>query len=297
MMAGIHAIQMHGQIWNFDVKSVNTLVYNVTPGGYWKYTILGKDFYIPNRGYIIILNDFGVSSVFSPDYCYKWDPNIIGKSLGLRSAMIIDGKYSPFSATKNYSITGKEQPIIDYIRWGDKDPDYISRNCSRLKNIKKVTYTGFSILACDDQNKKEPQLLDAVYTFTPEQTKFLESQGIPTDSSQIDFYKHPHIIPPLEVRGDTQDSIRTFIGGPRYSQSGVHLRPEQVPRPFRKLLEPYLFHNVKYGTDNLMDCANSIFTLDPSMDLAGYFIKDFYTKHYTKFNQQPKSLPIATFAI
>ena len=298
MMAGIHAIQMYGQVWNYDVKSVNTLVYNVTPGGYWKYTILGQDFYIPNRGYIIILNDFGVSSVFSPDYCFKYQDIYIGKSLGLRSAMIIDGKYSPFSATRTYSdLTIQEKPTTDKIVWGDKSFDKVDTYCSQVQSVQYKTDTGFSILVCDEPTNKKPKVLDAGYTFTPEQMEFLKSKGIPTDSSEIDFYKHPDIIPPLELRGDTQDSIRTFIGGPRYSQGGRHPTPEAVPHPFRTLLEPYLFNNGTDGRLNIRNCISKIFTLDPAMDLAGYFIKDFYTKFYTKFNQQPSGSPIATFTI
>ncbi len=298
MMAGIHAIQMYGQVWNYDVKSVNTLVYNVTPGGYWKYTILGQDFYIPNRGYIIILNDFGVSTVFSPDYCYKYEEIFIGKSLGLRAAMIIDGKYSPFSATNSYSeVTGIEKPATNKIFWGDKDFSKVGPYCSEIESIQYKTNNGVSVLKCNEPTKQKPKVLDAQYIFTPEQIEFLKSKGIPTDTSEIDFYKHPHIIPPLEVRGDTQDSIRTFIGGPRYSQGGDHPRPEAVPRPFRKLLEPYLFNNVTYGIENIQNCIGKIFTLDPAMDLAGYFIKDFYTKFYTKFNQQPSGSPLATFTI
>ena len=298
MMAGIHAIQMYGQVWNYDVKSVNTLVYNVTPGGYWKYTILGQDFYIPNRGYIIILNDFGVSSVFSPDYCFKYQDIYIGKSLGLRSAMIIDGKYSPFSATRTYSdLTTQEKPTTDKIVWGDKSFDKVDTYCSQVQSVQYKTDTGFSILVCDEPTNKKPKVLDAGYTFTPEQMEFLKSKGIPTDSSEIDFYKHPDIIPPLELRGDTQDSIRTFIGGPRYSQGGRHPTPEAVPHPFRTLLEPYLFNNGTDGRLNIRNCISKIFTLDPAMDLAGYFIKDFYTKFYTKFNQQPSGSPIATFTI
>ena len=298
MMAGIHAIQMYGQVWNYDVKSVNTLVYNVTPGGYWKYTILGQDFYIPNRGYIIILNDFGVSSVFSPNYCYKYDEIFIGKSLGLRAAMIIDGKYSPFSATRTYSeLNGIEKSATNKIIWGDKDFNNVDDYCSNIESIQYKTNSGFSILVCDEPTKENPKVLDAEYIFTPEQIEFLKSKGIPTDTSEIDFYKHPDIIPPLEIRGDTQDSIRTFIGGPRYSQGGSHPRPEAVPRSFRKLLEPYLFNNVTDGRENIRKCIGKIFTLDPAMDLAGYFIKDFYTKFYTKFNHQPSGSPLATFTI
>lgn len=61
LMAGIHAIQIHGQVSNNDIKSLNILTYNVTPGGYWKYIIQGQEYYIPNLGQLFIVNDFGVS--------------------------------------------------------------------------------------------------------------------------------------------------------------------------------------------------------------------------------------------
>ena len=71
IMAGIHALQHHYLILNNDIKSPNILVYNVNPGGYWKYTIYGLDFYVPNYGKLFIVNDYGVSSIFSQNYIEK----------------------------------------------------------------------------------------------------------------------------------------------------------------------------------------------------------------------------------
>ena len=48
IMAGLHAIQMSGQILNNDIKSKNILYYDVKPGGYWHYKIGKKNFYVPN---------------------------------------------------------------------------------------------------------------------------------------------------------------------------------------------------------------------------------------------------------
>ena len=66
IMAGLHAIQMAGQILNNDIKAKNILYYNVKPGGYWHYKIGSDDFYVPNYGKMIVLNDFGVSTLYNP---------------------------------------------------------------------------------------------------------------------------------------------------------------------------------------------------------------------------------------
>ena len=291
MMAGIHSIQMHGQIWNYDVKNVNTLIYNVEPGGYWVYNILGINYYIPNRGYIVILNDFGVSQVFSPDYCYKVDQYDKGMFLGKRFAMIIDGKYSPLQCTKNWDYMGSPLPIGKAI-WGDIiNTNDSSLICSDI-NIKKISDTGQSILICNSSDKKLKY--DCGIKFTPEQIKELEKLGIPSDSSDIDFYKHPEVIPPLEYRGDTQDVIRTFIGGNRYSQGGPHEGAPYIPQKILKLLQPYLLHN---KTDGLKGLCRDNFLLDPRTDLAGYFINDFFKKHYTDYNKKPKGNLLSTFKI
>ena len=58
LMAGIHALQIHGQVINNDVKALNILTYDVKPGGYWKYIIQGKEYFIPNLGSLFIVNDF-----------------------------------------------------------------------------------------------------------------------------------------------------------------------------------------------------------------------------------------------
>jgi serine/threonine protein kinase len=68
VMAGIYAIQKYGQIMNFDVKKENILYYNIQKGGVWKYTIFGKNFYIPNYGKLFVLNDFGISRSMSPSF-------------------------------------------------------------------------------------------------------------------------------------------------------------------------------------------------------------------------------------
>jgi hypothetical protein len=108
IMAGIHAIQHYGQIMNFDVKKENVLYYNIVPGGYWKYIINKKEFYIPNLGKLFILNDFGISRSMSPMFKMYRTKDEKTFRLGSRFATIQNGKFIPLSVSSQSDSSGKE---------------------------------------------------------------------------------------------------------------------------------------------------------------------------------------------
>ena len=102
IMAGLHAIQKYGEIWHFDIKAENVLFYETEKNGYWKYTIRGKDYYIPNMGIVFVLNDFGVSRVFSKKlFVYSNDDDKFAY-LGSRHAYIKNGKFKPINTKKQF---------------------------------------------------------------------------------------------------------------------------------------------------------------------------------------------------
>ncbi len=57
----IAVLHKYTGIIHWDIKKDNFLYYIVPKGGYWQYNINNDIFYLPNLGFIIILNDFGVS--------------------------------------------------------------------------------------------------------------------------------------------------------------------------------------------------------------------------------------------
>lgn len=63
IFVGILALQRYYGMIHSDLHSSNVLLKRVAPGGYWRYSIDGKDYYVPNMGYICIINDFGFSWV------------------------------------------------------------------------------------------------------------------------------------------------------------------------------------------------------------------------------------------
>ena len=54
IMYGLHTVQNYGQILHFDIKVDNILCYEIIKGGYWRYTILDEDFYVPNCGFLFV---------------------------------------------------------------------------------------------------------------------------------------------------------------------------------------------------------------------------------------------------
>jgi len=87
---------------HYDIKSDNILIKYITtnPNEYWEYIVDGISYYVPNYGFILFLNDFGVSSTLTPasggyDYGHRF-AEVLG-SPGSRY-------FRPFR-TKNFPYT------------------------------------------------------------------------------------------------------------------------------------------------------------------------------------------------
>jgi serine/threonine protein kinase len=250
IMAGLHAIQLHGQIMNFDVKADNVLFYNVTPGGYWLYIVHGQKYYVPNFGKLFILNDFGISRPMSPDFQLYRQPTDVTFRLGSRFAMVKNGKFSPINAYK--------------------EPDYKGRMVkSSIVHWNSTTSRGaqFRLL------RETQEVVDNDTMFSKEQIVFLKNEGLTADPLEKDFFLHPEVIPPFEFYNDLQDAIRTFIGGKRTTQKGNHKRYPPVTNTLFKQLSKY------NGKGESM--ADLKFSRDPSQVLAGYFISKFFGKDHS----------------
>lgn len=203
IMAGLHAIQMNGQIMNFDIKKENVLCYDVVAGGVWQYTINGIDYYVPNCGKLFILNDFGISRTMSPDYPLYRDG---WHRLGSRYGIIMNDKIIP--------IEGGEKKV----KWNSK---------------KKTKGTEFRM-------NKKGKVQSVNVSINKEAIEFLKKNRIPFDVNNLEFYRHPMIIPPFEFYNDTQDVIRMFVGGKRTTQKGNHRCYPSIPKKLVRELKSYI---------------------------------------------------------
>ncbi|ASZ85037.1 057R [Cherax quadricarinatus iridovirus] len=68
LLISVHAIHKYYTIWHRDIKSTNIFIKKIKPGGYFKYVINGKNYFVKNTGIVAYLADFGVSEIMSPLY-------------------------------------------------------------------------------------------------------------------------------------------------------------------------------------------------------------------------------------
>ena len=250
IMAGLHALQYHYGIMNNDIKAENILIYNVNRGGYWKYTIYGRDFYVPNYGKLFVVNDFGVSQIFFPQF--KEQKEIAREDLGTRLFVIRDDRLEPLNTP--FIKAGKNQVQSAVIQW-DQPPTTTYVNNTYFETKKK-------------------QLIN-IPVLNQSQKDF-----IIYDSNDLRFYGSS-VVPPLEFMSDTQDAIRIFTGGKRMSQGFVHGRFEISPS-FKSKLNDYAIPKEMSYIAFLMDKSTKSSNL--SKILAGYFILDYFTSNtnYTR---------------
>ena len=200
IMAGLCAIQKYAQIMHFDIKKENILYYKINPGGYFQYKILDQTFYVPNYGYLFIINDFGISRSMSPKYpMYKSEKDKMFR-LGSRYASVKDKKFIPINATDEINSEEKVVPS-NKIMWSDDTTSYGAE---------------FRMYRKDNRIAGNTEVLGI--------NQFLDSQKYP----------------PFEFYNDTQDVIRMFVGGKRTTQKGFHRVHPNVSKKFIKQLTPYL---------------------------------------------------------
>jgi len=253
ILAGLHAIQMSGQILHNDIKVKNILYYKVRPGGYWKYIVNNKNFYIPNYGYIFILNDFGVSTMYSP--CFKLYPNKKTRvyNLGSRYAINMDGVFSPINTYYSYT-SNKKYRKSNTISWVDNDSKILKSKGGKFKSVR-------------DTDK----IVLLKTKLTKEQQNYLFDNKITVNPSTKSFFGNPYILPPFEFYNDVQDVIRMFIGGKRTTQRGDHKKYDVIPDSFVNKLKKY----EGKGTNS----KSNIFSVNSYEVLAGDLITKIFNEN------------------
>lgn len=256
IMAGIHAIQSHYGIVNTDIKAQNILIYKVNHGGCWKYTIHGRDFYVPNYGKLFIVADFGIAKVFYPQFKYDKEYRRDGyTSLGDRAFMINNGQFEPLN--NPFVWPSKIQRYqSNVVRWDD----------GSVTNVNRILL-----------NERTNQI---IYNPTLTQT---QKERIGFDSNDLNFY-NSNLVPPLEFAIDTQDVLRMFTGGKKMVHDSYH-KGHKFSEPFVSSLKRY---ELTSDYDHFLS-SNEIKSTDLSKLLAGHFIVDFFTNVYNDYTVPPFS--------
>lgn len=249
IMASLHAIQLHGQVMNFDVKKENILYYDIPSGGYWIYVIHGQEYKVENYGKIFILNDFGISRPMSPHFpLYKSSEEKTFR-LGSRFAIVQQGKFIPLDVPEHINSSG-EVVRSEKVKWITSDGKITSSSGAEFRMFRNGLIPKLNV-------KKTVGI-----------KPFL--RDLP-ETSAWQFFLDPEKIPPFEFYNDTQDAIRMFTGGKRTTQKGHHSEQKSVHTDMVAKLRPFL------GPSEGM--KNRKFSTDPSQVLAGYFIEKFFGQY------------------
>jgi serine/threonine protein kinase len=105
-------------IYHKDIKKQNVLVLRVKPGGYFRYIMNDKEYFVKNHGYLFCLHDFGLSIDFKSQ-----------EMKGARNAKVRDdGKLEPITCeyelqynteTRRFFVDKETDPMK--VKWVDGD--------------------------------------------------------------------------------------------------------------------------------------------------------------------------------
>lgn len=125
IMVGLYALKKYFNMIHADFHTRNILVYKVKSGGYWKYKINGNTYYLPNLGYIFLINDFG----------FAWVPGRIYMNWYYKSRL----KYITKSGMHFYDLSVFLQSIIKSNEY--KLPHSFKKNIKNMFKKEEVVYT------------------------------------------------------------------------------------------------------------------------------------------------------------
>ena len=284
LMAGLAALQSPDlQIYHNDIKAVNILYYRVQPGGYWEYKIGWETYNIPNLGFILIIADYGVSQALSPDIkLVKHNNDALGERGFIRDAkkgvcyMVSAGPITDYAAginrkslgiTRFYDDEIPDKTLTSLVKGatgvGGMDP---LRNYSRSHTSKGPKFVSYGTVNYQNMTrikqavqKDEYKNIEVVF-YPPEAENYLEAEtGLVARDAILSaaLLNRPSIYPPLQFGADVQDVIRTFTGGKRMEQPGMHPKLPNVPQDFRdRLYENYLSAEVSYDVQRTSSFYN-----------------------------------------
>lgn len=179
--SAIHSMQILCQNVNRDIKPSNILFFGVKSSGFWKYIINNKTYYVPNKGIVCLLTDFGVSKTYDPRLILSNDKKIL--KLGTRVG-IHDEK-------KNQLIPIKGIKTNKMFNWKFNVQSPLIQPSI---NVNTHYISNFDILQ---------------FKLTPRQKMILKNSNIKSNDS-LEWLSNPWIIPPIEFYTDIQDLCKMF---------------------------------------------------------------------------------------
>ena len=246
IMAGLHTLHSHLWFHHRDIKIQNILYHKVKPGGYWRYKILGKEYDIPNVGFLIIITDFNIGMTLDPRKPYfKGESD---RDVGNR-AIIWNNKH--------FSV----MPLPEF-------PDSV-----RLKG----THPGGSKMRKGQSliQERDMHIVDK-FDITEQQSEYIRKRGFSSPTS-TKFLLDTKIQMPLEFQEDVQDAIRMFTGGLRVADKCGSHSTLGAPDSIKEYLSTYLGDEYDFTLKKshagyfIQDAFGSMFTPKKSHEIIQKF--------------------------
>jgi hypothetical protein len=123
-----------------DIKARNFLYKKIPPGGYWEYSFRGNKYFVENLGFIVMMSDFGISTICKPEYAFISLRNL--KEYGDRSVKIINGKIKEINYKYMFNLSySKAVKIPDE---GDGIGKHIGNDLIDLEPEEKIEFSDLS---------------------------------------------------------------------------------------------------------------------------------------------------------
>jgi len=157
--AGLYAIEKFYNMTHNDLHYGNVLVHEIKPGGFWRYKIDGKHYYVPNLGYLFVLWDFGMAHIPGkikgrPEfYTENASPIPSETDIGRICAVMND----PLRVKRARKYMGENQHRLLGL---------IMKNERRQQSVKEILETYF-----DDYRKKRASKVDIIDSYNMDTNK------------------------------------------------------------------------------------------------------------------------------
>lgn len=287
VMAGLASLQdANIQVFHNDIKKENILWYRVQPGGVWKYNIGGKTYYLPNRGYVAIIGDYGVSESFGPNVKFmikplgfkthmqtKGDRGLVRDGeAGISYPLLFDSKSIP-STSKSFQRMGLSVFSINDDEIPSEIRPHLGKaglNVNQLYHVGRLNVGPIRYMG-DFRSGVRPCL--QYTTYTSRERGLLAGMDICSDN----ILNRTDIYPATQYATDTQDGIRLFTGGKRMEQPGNHSVIEGAPVTWLRNLENYIS-----GDRNMKN-----YSLYNRKLFAQDFISYYFNGQYSSLGNEP----------
>lgn len=236
IFSAIYSLQKYFDVSHHDLHWGNVLVHKIPPGGYWRYTIDGVDYDVPNLGWLFTLWDFGYARIPGKVEIAKWK-----KLKRWNEDFTVMTEYDYYE-----SPTQNPRLLVDYVRianvpvWRDssgENPVPISKELRAFVNNVNVMFEHGAPVQALISTWKE--IYPAMEEHLPEIIEHYSfDQKLIMDKSLYQFVKtttrQAYMVPTrsqVEAQNRLRQELQYDVNLPGMEQMAKFMRTYRIPKP------------------------------------------------------------------